>query len=219
MKPINLNTHKGKIVNHSSESFDESNGLAEAKFAITGLPSSLNRRNKLSVSISAVVAGVSAIAALNVYAEDATAVASTQQAATQEEAEPSALDSVVVTSRKREELAQDVPIPETIIGGKTLERDNAVTVNDIAQKAPGLQVSATNARQTSVALRGLGKNSANEAIQGSVGIIIDNVVLSQAGMSYSNFIDIEQVELLRGPQGTLQGKNTTLGASSVGLCH
>lgn len=172
-----------------------------------------SQTRKIKVSVAAAIASLSLSAAFHTQAaEDSAVKASPQQA---ESSEPAALDSVVVTSRKREELAQDVPIPETIIGGKTLERDNAVTVNDIAQKAPGLLVSATNARQTSIALRGLGKNSANEAIQGSVGIIIDNVVLSQAGMSYSNFIDVEQVELLRGPQGTLQGKNTTLGALNI----
>lgn len=128
------------------------------------------------------------------------------------EATPYALDKVVVTARKREELVQDVPIPETVLSGSTLERDNAVTLGDFAQKAPNLQVSATNSRQTSVALRGLGKNSPNEAIQSSVGLIVDDVVLTQAGMSYANFTDIDQVEVLRGPQGTLQGKNTTLGA-------
>lgn len=172
-----------------------------------------SQTRKIKVSVAAAIASLSLGAAFHTQAAEESAVkASPAQA---ESSEPAALDSVVVTSRKREELAQDVSIPETIIGGKTLERDNAVTVNDIAQKAPGLLVSATNARQTSIALRGLGKNSANEAIQGSVGIIIDNVVLSQAGMSYSNFIDIEQVELLRGPQGTLQGKNTTLGALNI----
>ncbi|HEY3301113.1 MAG TPA: TonB-dependent receptor [Methylophilaceae bacterium] len=175
-----------------------------------GIPSPTR---KVKIYVAAAIASLSLGATLHAQAADDSVNKSN---ASQAEAnEPAALDSVVVTSRKREELAQDVPIPETIISGKTLERDNAVTINDIAQKTPGLMVSATNARQTSIALRGLGKNSANEAIQGSVGIIIDNVVLSQAGMSYSNFIDVEQVELLRGPQGTLQGKNTTLGALNI----
>lgn len=175
-----------------------------------GIPSPTR---KIKVYVAAAIASLSLGATLHAQAADGSVSKSSRSQA--EANEPAALDSVVVTSRKREELAQDVPIPETIISGKTLERDNAVTVNDIAQKTPGLMVSATNARQTSIALRGLGKNSANEAIQGSVGIIIDNVVLSQAGMSYSNFIDVEQVELLRGPQGTLQGKNTTLGALNI----
>lgn len=122
------------------------------------------------------------------------------------------LSSVTVTARKREELIQAVPLPLTVLGGKDLARDAAVTLNDFAERAPNLAVSATNSRQTSVALRGLGKNSANEAIQSSVGLIVDGVVLTQAGMSWSDYVDLDQVEVLRGPQGTLQGKNTTLGA-------
>ena len=122
------------------------------------------------------------------------------------------LASVTVTARKREEFIQSVPVPVTVLGGKDLARDGAVTLSDFAEKAPNLEVSATNSRQTSVALRGLGKNSANEAIQSSVGLIVDGVVLTQAGMSWSDYVDLDQVEVLRGPQGTLQGKNTTLGA-------
>lgn len=123
-----------------------------------------------------------------------------------------AVANVTVTARKREELIQNVPLPETAISGSELARDGAVTLTDFAEKAPNLQVSATNSRQSSVALRGLGKNSANETIQGSVGVIVDGVVFSQAGMSWGDYIDLDQVEVLRGPQGTLQGKNTTLGA-------
>jgi len=122
------------------------------------------------------------------------------------------LSSVTVTARKREEFTQKVPVPLTVLGGKDLARDGAVTLTDFAEKAPNLEVSATNSRQTSVAIRGLGKNSANEAIQSSVGLIVDGVVLTQAGMSWSDYVDLDQVEVLRGPQGTLQGKNTTLGA-------
>src|SRR3954453_19970260 len=78
------------------------------------------------------------------------------------------LGKTVVTSRKREEIAQDIPVPVSIVSGKTLDRDNVVTVTDLTQKIPNLLVNAPNARQTSIAIRGLGKNSANDSMEASV---------------------------------------------------
>lgn len=132
-----------------------------------------------------------------------------------EDQQADALEKVVVSSRNREEIAQDVPIPVTVIGGKTLERDNAVTVTDFTQKAPNLLVNAPNARQTSIAIRGLGKNSANDSMEASVGVIVDNVFVSHVGMSWADFADLDRIEIARGPQGTLLGKNTTLGVLNI----
>jgi iron complex outermembrane recepter protein len=169
-------------------------------------------RRRVSAKVMTTVVGVAVVAALGSRAQE-TAPADTRLARLDvEPVTEFTLGDVVVTARKREELAKDVPVAETVLSGAVLDRDDAVTLTDLAQKAPNLQVSATNARQTSVALRGLGKNSANEAIQSSVGIIVDGVVLTQAGMSWSDYVDLDQIEVLRGPQGTLQGKNTTLGA-------
>jgi iron complex outermembrane receptor protein len=163
------------------------------------------------VNVAAVAAGISIVSAFGVKAEQQTP-AVTRVAEIDANLElTTTLGDVVVTARKREELAKDVPVAETVLSGAVLDRDDAVTLTDLAQKAPNLLVSATNARQTSVALRGLGKNSANEAIQSSVGIIVDGVVLTQAGMSWADYVDLDRIEVLRGPQGTLQGKNTTLG--------
>jgi len=184
--------------------------LIDARFR--PLPS-VSPRRKLSVIVAAAFAGISTLSMVNAHADETgTATSSVRSGQAVSENTSTSLEAIVVTGRKREELVQEVPVPETVLSGAVLERDNAVTLGDLAQKAPNLMVSATNSRQTSVAIRGLGKNSANEAIQSSVGIIVDGVVLSQAGMSYSSFSDVDQVEVLRGPQGTLQGKNTTLGA-------
>src|SRR5690242_9717715 len=72
------------------------------------------------------------------------------------------LGKVVVTSRNREEIAQDVPLPISVVSGNTLDRDNIVTMSDLTQKVPNLLVNSPNSRQTSIAIRGLGKNSAND---------------------------------------------------------
>ncbi|MDP8983490.1 MAG: TonB-dependent receptor plug domain-containing protein [Pseudomonadota bacterium] len=161
------------------------------------------------------MAGISILAGLGAHAQEP-APADTRLARLDVETTTElAFEDVVVTARKREQRAKDVPVAETVLSGAVLDRDDAVTLNDLAQKAPTVQVSAANARQTSIALRGLGKNSANEAIQSSVGLIIDGVVLTQAGMSWSDYVDLDHIEVPRGPQGTLQGKNTTLGVIVV----
>ena len=73
----------------------------------------------------------------------------------------------------------------------------------------------SNPRQSSIAVRGLGNNPANDALESSVGVYLDNVYLGRPGMANLDLIDIEQVSLLRGPQGTLFGKNTTAGVLAI----
>lgn len=125
------------------------------------------------------------------------------------------LDSVVVTARAREEIAQDVPLPVEVIGGKRLDRDNIVTINELVKVVPNLGVFGSNPRQTSISIRGIGKNSANDTLEPGVGVIVDGVVSSYVGQSWNDFNDLDRVEVLRGPQGTLLGKNTTLGAINI----
>jgi len=126
-----------------------------------------------------------------------------------------ALETVVVTSRNREEIAQKVPLPVSVVGGKALDRDNIVSVNDLVKKVPNLGVFGSNPRQTSISLRGIGKNAANDTMEPSVGVIVDGVVSSYVGQSWNDFIDLDRIEVIRGPQGTLLGKNTTLGVVNI----
>jgi len=134
----------------------------------------------------------------------------------QEQKKPTfALETVVVTSRNREEIAQKVPLPVSVVGGKALDRDNVVSVNDLVKKVPNLGVFGSNPRQTSISLRGIGKNAANDTMEPSVGVIVDGVVSSYVGQSWNDFIDLDRIEVIRGPQGTLLGKNTTLGVVNI----
>jgi iron complex outermembrane receptor protein len=133
-------------------------------------------------------------------------------AATAENSNDSALGAVIVTSRNREEIAQDVPVPISVIGGKQLDRDRTVEVQDLTRKAPGITATTPNARRTGISIRGIGKSSSNDSMEASVGVIVDDVFMSHVGMSYQDFTDLDRVEIARGPQGTLLGKNTSIGA-------
>jgi iron complex outermembrane receptor protein len=124
----------------------------------------------------------------------------------------SGVDEIVVTARNRTELAQEVPIPISVLSGDVLSRDRVFTVADLTQRAPGFTATTPNARRTGVSLRGIGKTSGNDNMEPAVGVIIDDVFLGHVGMTYQDFTDLERVEILRGPQGTLLGKNTSMGA-------
>jgi iron complex outermembrane receptor protein len=125
------------------------------------------------------------------------------------------IQDVVVRARLREESLQDVPVPITAVSGDDLEKRQQRTVKDFAQTSPSVTVNAPNARNTSIAIRGVGKSFANESLENSVGVIIDGVFVTLPGVTWGNFSDLESIELIRGPQGTLLGKNTTLGVLNI----
>ncbi|MCO2748011.1 TonB-dependent receptor [Pseudomonas aeruginosa] len=126
-----------------------------------------------------------------------------------------ALGKVTVTARRREEDSQKVPTPITVLGGETLEAQRISRVQDLQQVLPSVNVAYIHARQSSVAVRGIGNNPASDGLEGSAGIYLDNVYLGRPGMAVFDLPDIEQLELLRGPQGTLFGKNTTAGVLNI----
>ncbi|AYL29796.1 TonB-dependent receptor [Pseudomonas aeruginosa] len=126
-----------------------------------------------------------------------------------------ALGKVTVTARRREEDSQKVPTPITVLGGEPLEAQRISRVQDLQQVLPSVNVAYIHARQSSVAVRGIGNNPASDGLEGSAGIYLDNVYLGRPGMAVFDLLDIEQLELLRGPQGTLFGKNTTAGVLNI----
>lgn len=145
-------------------------------------------------------------------------IAETSEATKEPEIEAKNLSEVVVTSRRKEEKLQDVPIPISVVGGKNIERDRTYDVQDLTKRAPGLTkrapgLTATtpNARRTGISIRGIGKASGNDSMEPAVGVVVDDVYLSHVGMSYQDFTDLDRIEVMRGPQGTLMGKNTTMG--------
>ncbi|UIJ43603.1 TonB-dependent receptor [Sphingomonas cannabina] len=134
-------------------------------------------------------------------------------------AEPAASQGgdILVTARRREENVQDVPIAMSVLGGNTISSTGAFNVNRLQQLQPALQFYSSNPRNSAINIRGLGApfGLTNDGIEQGVGLYIDQVYIGRIGASTFDFVDVDRVEVLRGPQGTLYGKNTTAGAINV----
>lgn len=131
--------------------------------------------------------------------------------------EDALLDQIVVTSRRRSEVLQNVPIPITVIGGQAAENAGAFNVNRLKELVPSVQLYASNARNTTLNIRGLGSTFGltNDGIDPGVGFYVDGVYHARPAATSTDFLDIAQIEIIRGPQGTLFGKNTTAGAFNI----
>jgi iron complex outermembrane receptor protein len=126
-------------------------------------------------------------------------------------------DVIIVTARRRQETAQSVPLAISVIRGDSIEATGNFNVVKLQQLAPTLQVYTSNPRNTSVNIRGLGVpfGLTSDGFEQGVGIYVDDVYNSRVAAATFDFLDVAQVEVLRGPQGTLYGKNTTAGAINI----
>ena len=124
---------------------------------------------------------------------------------------------VVVTARHRVENVQDVPAAVSVLGGDALTNTNTTNITQLAELLPSVQFTAYNPRNSQINIRGLGSasNLANDGLEPGVGFYVDQVYYARPASATFDLIDIDSVEVLRGPQGTLYGKNTTAGAVSV----
>jgi iron complex outermembrane recepter protein len=131
-----------------------------------------------------------------------------------------ALETVIVTARLRAEDAQSVPIALSTVTRAELDATLTQNVQQITQMVPSLIYSSPNPRNTALMIRGLGSSVggialANDGLEPGVGFYVDQVYHARAATAAFDFMDLERVEALRGPQGTLFGKNTTAGAMSL----
>ena len=136
------------------------------------------------------------------------------QAAGQAPVEPAALEEVVVTAQKRSENVQNIPVAVTAISADSLEKQAAPNLQALQGSAPNVEINSSNAA-TGVAIRGI--FSTNDGPQGdpAVAYHVDGVYLGRPQSTGGLIYDIQQVEVLRGPQGTLYGRNATAGAINV----
>jgi len=141
---------------------------------------------------------------------------SADEAASAAEADASA-GEILVTARRREENVQDVPIAIDVLGGADLEAKGAFHLQQFYQEVPSLTVYSFNPRNVTINIRGLGSNIAfsSNGLDNGVGFYVDDVYYARVGQAGFNLVDLDRIEVLRGPQGTLFGRNTTAGAISV----
>ncbi len=165
-------------------------------------------RVALLSTISIATLGISTSA----LAQDETA--SSADATSDEEV---ALDEIVVTATRREQVAQDVPLAVSVVAGEQLTNAGVVDVRGIQQLAPSLKTTTGQSSATGVVLtiRGVGTAGDNPGFEPAVGVFIDGVFRSRAGVALAELPPIDRVEVLRGPQGTLFGRNTSAGALSI----
>ena len=126
----------------------------------------------------------------------------------------SRLDTIVVSAQRREQDLLDVPVAVTAFDAEALEAKGVTDVVDLNLANPSFYMNTLQERtgNAPVRIRGVGTIGSNPAFEGAVGIYIDDIYRSRSGMALSTFTDVESVEILRGPQGTLFGKNTVAGA-------
>lgn len=126
-----------------------------------------------------------------------------------------ALDEVVVTAQKRTQSVQDVPISINALSGDAIDRAGVTDVNGIVDLVPGLNSRSDGPTQTVFAMRGVGTNAFGVGVDGSVGVFVDDVYIGHPVLVNTSFFDVERVEVVKGPQGTLFGRNTSAGAISA----
>jgi len=124
------------------------------------------------------------------------------------------VNEVVVTARKREERLKDVPIAVTAVNADTIQREQIYQVKDIAAYAPGLNINSDAVGRSFISIRGVGATLI-DTVQPGVGIFVDGIYEPDTSYLNSPLLDVQQIEVLRGPQGTLFGNNTLGGAISV----
>ena len=163
------------------------------------------KRRRLAL---AVVAALAALPALPAVAQDAGPAPAQQEAKT--------LDKLVVTAQKREEALQDVPVVVTALSEEILKDTGVRDVKDLQVLVPGLTVTSTQSEAlTTARIRGIGTVGDNAGLESSVGVVIDGVYRPRNGVGFGDLGELERIEVLKGPQGTLFGKNTSAGVINV----
>lgn len=161
--------------------------------------------NLLRTSVSAAVVGACAFG----LAGTAAAQSAPQDA-------PQTIDDIVVTAQKREQNLQDVPIVVTTLSQETLQDAGVRDIKDLQILTPGLTVTSTASEASTTArIRGVGTVGDNPGLESSVGVVIDGVYRSRNSVGFGDLGELSRIEVLKGPQGTLFGKNTSAGVINI----
>ena len=126
------------------------------------------------------------------------------------------VEEIIVTAQKIEENVQDVPIAITAVSGDRLDQAGVTSLENISQVVPSVTFrKGTTSANSAIVMRGVGTITFSVAAEPSVSTVVDGVVLSRSGQAFIDLVDIERLEVLRGPQGTLFGKNASAGLVNI----
>jgi len=127
------------------------------------------------------------------------------------------LEEIIVTAQKREQNLQDVPVSVSVVGGDFMDSVGIKSIQDLSYSVPSLRFEMNEQPSTalSLSIRGMQSSNLNAANESAVGIFVDGMFVSRGGIANGELLDIEQIEILKGPQGTLFGKNTQAGALTL----
>src|SRR3954470_15776021 len=158
------------------------------------------------------LAGVAAVALV----PTAGAMAAADGAASAAAAKEDQIESIVVTARRTSENIQDVPLSVQAISGETLELKGTIDLQNLINATPGLNSTGGNPRNFSVLIRGIGyAPTAADSLDNSIGVYFDGVYQARPGQGLQDLVDTASFEGLRGPQGTLFGRNAAAGALNI----
>ncbi len=156
----------------------------------------------------AVLAAMMSMAAMPALAQDSATQEASQEAKT--------LDAIVVTAQKREEVLQDVPIMINVLSQESLQDAGVRDIKDLQVLVPGLTVTSTQSEAiTTARIRGIGTVGDNVGLESSVGVVIDGVYRPRNSVGFGDLGEMARIEVLKGPQGTIFGKNTSAGVINV----
>ena len=157
---------------------------------------------KILIGASCFAVAVSSIPA---FAQDAPATTEAEQ-----------LQDIVVTANKRETRLQDAPVAVTAVSAETLKSLNVNSVTELTRIAPGLSfIQAPSPQSSQFTIRGVGTYAFNDGLEQSVGVVVDGIPMARLVGSLGDIVDVGQIQVLRGPQGTIFGKNATAGVIDV----
>src|SRR6185295_2607577 len=131
-----------------------------------------------------------------------------------EEETPTVSDEIIVTARKREENVQEVPVAVTVVGGEALQETAAADISELQSSVPNLSIYQGRNQTTTLTafMRGIGQADPLWGVDPGVGLYLDDVYIARPQGALLDVYDVQRIEVLRGPQGTLYGKNTIGGA-------
>jgi len=170
------------------------------------------RRRAISLALASALLSGGISAAL---AADEPSEAESKKTTTEQEAQPS-LGTITVTATRREASLQSIPVAVSVLEGKKLEQSNLNSIQTIANEVPSLTFRQQGGnKDSSIFIRGIGTISTSPGIEPTVSTVIDGVVYARPGQATLDLMDVERIEVLRGPQGTLFGKNASAGVINI----